>query len=108
MPTVNVCDFIHSLVTFRIDLLRKAPRTVSRKPPFTLNDTRLQLECRCWITTPGTSDGGPALYVLSASCKAEQVMASPHVRAVKITSPSAPSSTPPPTARDPSSTSLYL
>jgi hypothetical protein len=68
---MNPCDFARSFVTFRIDLKKKAPITVSRQPPFTLNNARLQLECRCRLTPPGAPDA--VEYVLSASCKAEQV-----------------------------------
>jgi hypothetical protein len=65
---MNVCDFSRSFVTFRIDLTKKQPRTVSQPPPFTLNNARLQLECRCRVTGPLAGD-----FVLSAACKAEQV-----------------------------------
>ena len=58
-------------MTFRIDLLKKQPKTISQQPPFTLNNARLQLECLCRLTPAGK---GPAVgYVLSSSCKAEQV-----------------------------------
>src|SRR5947207_10845472 len=67
----NVCDFAQSFVTFRIDLLKKQPRTVSQPPPFTLNNARLQLECRCRVTPPEAASA--VEYVLSAACKAEQV-----------------------------------
>lgn len=67
----SVCQFASSFVTFRIDLKKKQPRTVSQPPPFTLNNARLQLECRCRIT-PGNGSA-PTEYVLSAACKAEQV-----------------------------------
>jgi hypothetical protein len=68
---MTVCDFARSFVTFRIDQRVKQPKTVSRPPPFTLNNARLQLECRCWLTPEGA--GPPAAYALTASCKAEQV-----------------------------------
>ena len=71
---MNVCDFSRSFVTFRIDLEKKRPKTVSQEPPFTLNNARLQLDCRSWFTWPGASGGGAAVeVVLSASCKTEQV-----------------------------------
>jgi hypothetical protein len=62
-----------SFVIFRIDLSRKRPTTVSQPPPFTLNNARAQLECRCRITPPGPHPASPVDYVLSSSCKAEQV-----------------------------------
>src|SRR4051794_1867159 len=67
---MNVCDFPRSFVTLRIDLTKKQPRTVSQPPPFTLNNARLQLECRCRLTPPG---GAAVEYVLTSACKAEQV-----------------------------------
>ncbi len=67
---MKVCDFARSFVTFRIDLKKRPAVTVSQPPPLTLNNARLQLECCCKITPPV----GKAIdYVLSASCKAEQV-----------------------------------
>ena len=71
---MNVCDFTRSFVTFRIDLLKKQPTTVSQPPPFTLNSARLQLECLCRMTPATTATGNCTVqYVLSSSCKAEQV-----------------------------------
>lgn len=69
---MNVCDFGRSFLTFRIDLQKKQPRTVSQPPPFSLNNARMQLECRCGIMPPG-ANAAPANYVLGSSCKAEQV-----------------------------------
>jgi hypothetical protein len=69
--SMQVCDFAHSFLTFRIDLLKKQPITVSHKPPFTLNNARLPLECRCQVTFPDS--GQTREYVLTASCKTERV-----------------------------------
>lgn len=70
--SVSVTDFSRSFVRFRLDLKVTQPKTVSQPPPFTLNNARLSLECVCRMThsgaTPRTTE-----YVLSASCKAEQV-----------------------------------
>jgi hypothetical protein len=71
-----VTDFSRSFVRFRIDLLEIQPKTVSQSPPFTLNNARFPLECRCRITRGDGDAAATEEYVLGASCKAEQV----HVR----------------------------
>ena len=55
---MKVCDFARSFVTFRIDLAKKQPITVSQKCPFTVNNARVPLESRCRITPP---NGAPTL-----------------------------------------------
>lgn len=67
---MQVTDFYRSWVRFTIDLLRTKPKTVSQPPPFTLNNARFTLECVARVTPPG---GATTRYVLSSSCKAEQV-----------------------------------
>ena len=67
---MKVCDYGRSFVTFRIDLTKKRPVTVSQKPPHTLNNGRLQVDCLCRVTPPR---GKSRQFVLSASCKGEQV-----------------------------------
>lgn len=71
-----VTDFARSFVRFRIDLQKTQPKTISQPPPFTLNNARFSLECRCWISKGNEPSAAKREYVLSASCKAEQV----HVR----------------------------
>ena len=44
---------------------------MSRKPPFSLNNARVQVECRCVIKERQT--GRVEVFVLGASCKTEQV-----------------------------------
>ena len=68
---MQVPDFWRSFLTFRIDALKRAPTTVSHKPPTTLNNARLQLEARCRITD--RESGVTSRYVRSASCKTERV-----------------------------------
>lgn len=68
MTTVN---FFHSFLTFRIDLEKKPPQTVSHKPPFSLNNARIQIECRARVTDRET--GRTQTFVLGASCKTERV-----------------------------------
>jgi hypothetical protein len=43
---LKVLEFGRSSVTFRIDLDRMPPRTLSHKPPDALNNARVQLESR--------------------------------------------------------------
>jgi hypothetical protein len=74
--TVRVVDFARSFLRFRLDLTQTQPKTVSQPPPFTLNNARFPVECRCRIAGGLGSGVDPVEYVLGASCKAEQV----HVR----------------------------
>jgi hypothetical protein len=68
---VKILDFGRSSVTFRIDLDRMPPKTLSHKPPYALNNARVQLESRVRITE---KDGGAThAFVLAASCKTERV-----------------------------------
>ncbi len=66
-----VCDFARSFVTFRLDFEKKPPATVSHQPPYSLNNARIQLECRCRIIEKQT--GQTHTFVLGASCKTERV-----------------------------------
>lgn len=68
MQTVN---FARSFSTFRVDALKKPPLTVSHKPPFSLNNARIQLDCCCWITDK--RNGQKQQFVLGANCKTERV-----------------------------------
>jgi hypothetical protein len=68
VPTV---DFARSFLTFRIDTLNKPPVTTSHKPPYSLNNARIQLDCCCDITDKRT--GLVQQFVLGASCKTEAV-----------------------------------
>ena len=43
---METTDFARSFITFRIDTLKKPPLTVSHKPPFPLNNARIQVDCR--------------------------------------------------------------
>jgi hypothetical protein len=64
-------DFSRSFLTFRIDTKKKPPKTVSHEPPFSLNNARIQIECRCTVTEKASSDS--QRFVLGASCKTERV-----------------------------------
>ncbi|MBX3437937.1 MAG: hypothetical protein KF861_10635 [Planctomycetaceae bacterium] len=67
----EVCDFARSFLTFRLDFAKKPPATVSHQPPYSLNNARIQLDCRCRITEKQT--GTVQTFVLGASCKTERV-----------------------------------
>lgn len=64
-------DFARSFLTFRIDALKKPPVTASHKPPYSLNNARIQIDCRCVVTEHDT--GRESRFVLGASCKTERV-----------------------------------
>ena len=68
---MQIPDLLRSFLTFRIDLTKQAAITVSHKPPFTLNNARIQLESRCLIHDRQT--GATTEYVLGAACKTERV-----------------------------------
>ena len=68
---METIDFQRSFLTFRIDTLKKPPKTVAQKTPFTLNNARIPLDSRCVITEKATGDSHA--FVLGASCKTEQV-----------------------------------
>lgn len=74
---MQIPDFARSFLTFRIDLLKQPAITVSQKPPFTLNNARIQIECRCSITD--LMQGETTEYFLGAACKAEQVGVSANI-----------------------------
>lgn len=64
-------DYARSYFTFRIDTLKKPPATASHKPPFTLNNARIPLDCRCRITD--SRDGTEYEFVQGGNCKTERV-----------------------------------
>ena len=68
---MNTFDFHCSFFTFRIDTLVKQPLTVTHKPPFSLNNARIPIECRCVVTEKATDQS--QAFVLGASCKTERV-----------------------------------
>jgi hypothetical protein len=67
----KVLDFARSTLTFRIDLDRIPPRTLSHRPPYPMNNARVVLDCRCRISDRLT--GRTHSIVLGASCKTERV-----------------------------------
>jgi hypothetical protein len=68
---MQIPDLQRSFLTFRIDLEKQPAITVSHKPPFTLNNARIQLEARCLIDDRAT--GKTVEYFLGAACKTERV-----------------------------------
>lgn len=68
---MQAIDFSRSFLTFRIDTLKKPPQTVTHNPPFSLNNARVQIECRCEVRERDT--GRVREFVLGASCKTERV-----------------------------------
>ena len=68
---MKTVDFLRSFMTWRIDLLKKPPATVSHKPPSSLNNARIPLDCRCEILEKAT--GQSQEFVLGVNCKTERV-----------------------------------
>jgi hypothetical protein len=67
----KVLDFARSTLTFRIDLDKIPPRTLSHRPPYQMNNARVMLDCRCRVTD--LASGRVHTIVLGASCKTERV-----------------------------------
>ena len=67
----KVLDFAHSTMTFRIDIDKFPPRTLSHRPPYPMNNARVGLDCRCRITE--LASGRTHTIVAGASCKTERV-----------------------------------
>ncbi|MBM4407737.1 MAG: hypothetical protein FJ038_03840 [Chloroflexi bacterium] len=68
---MQVLDLPRSSVLWRIDLDELPPRTLSHRPPYPMNNSRIVLESRCTVTDAET--GRTQWFVLGASCKTEQV-----------------------------------
>lgn len=68
---MKVLDFGRSTMLFRIDLDELNPQTLSHKPPFPMNNARVQIDGVCRITERAT--GRVQTIVQGASCKTEQV-----------------------------------
>lgn len=68
---MQVLDFPRSSVTWRIDLDELPPATLSHRPPYPMNNSRIALESRCTVRDEET--GRTQSFVLGASCKTEQV-----------------------------------
>ena len=68
---ITTIDFSRSFLTFRIDTEKKPTQTASHRPPYSLNNARIGIECRCRVLEKGTGD--TQTFVLGASCKTEKV-----------------------------------
>ncbi len=68
---MEIINFGASFLTFRVDWEKQPSQTASHKPPFTLNNARIQIEAVCNITD--LSVGATTQYVLGAACKTEYV-----------------------------------
>ena len=64
-------DFARSFLWWRTDALEKPALTQTSKPPFTLNNARVPLDCLCRIEDK-VSDA-VQFFALGASCKTERV-----------------------------------
>lgn len=64
-------EFARSSMVFRIDLDRMPPRTLSHVPPYSLNNARVPIDCRCRITERDT--GRVHTFILGGDCKTERV-----------------------------------
>ncbi len=71
---MKVLDFARSTLLLRIDLDVLVAQTLSHKPPFALNNGRVQLDGVCRITE--RASGRVHTIVQGADCKTEQVGAS--------------------------------
>jgi hypothetical protein len=72
--TVETLDFSHSFFTFGIDLEKKPPKTISAKPRYPSNFPRVVVEATCELTNvKDEKKSATTRYILSASCKAENV-----------------------------------
>ena len=68
---MEIYDFARSTLTFRIDTTVQQPVTASHKPPYSLNNVRIPIECCCELINQKT--GSTTMYVLGADCKTERV-----------------------------------
>jgi hypothetical protein len=68
---MQTIDFDRSYLRFRIDLAEQPAITLTHKAPTTVNNVRINLECRCELLD--RRSGRKHMYVLSAACKSERV-----------------------------------
>lgn len=68
---MQTIDFGRSFLTFRIDTLVKPTLTGTHKPPFSLNNARVQIECRLSLHDKQSDSSDE--FLLGASCKTERV-----------------------------------
>lgn len=68
---MNTFDFNRSYLRFRVEPAAQPAITVTHSMPTTVNNVRINLECRCEILDRST--GRAHAYALAASCKTERV-----------------------------------
>src|SRR4051812_50215246 len=68
---MQVLDFARSVILWRIDLDVLPPGTLSHKPPYPMNNSRIQIESRCRVLDQET--GSTQTFVLGCDCKTERV-----------------------------------
>ncbi len=68
---MRLLEFGRSTLLFRIDLDVLPPPTLSHKPPFQMNNARIQIDSVCRITERDT--GRVHTFVLGGDCKTERV-----------------------------------
>ncbi len=68
---MQILDFSRSFLLFRVDTIKKPPKTVTHEPPFTVNNARVPIECSCRILDRESHQ--TYNFVLGASCKTERV-----------------------------------
>jgi hypothetical protein len=68
---MQTIDFDRSYLRFRIDLAAQPSITLTHKAPTTVNNVRINLECRCELFD--RRSGKKHVYALSSSCKSERV-----------------------------------
>jgi hypothetical protein len=68
---VKLLEFARSTILFRIDLDVLPPPTLSHKPPFQMNNARIQIDGVCRVTE--RASGRLHTFVLGGDCKTERV-----------------------------------
>ena len=68
---MRLLEFGRSTILFRIDLDVLPPKTLSHKPPFAMNNARIQIDSVCRVTERDT--GRVHTFVLGGDCKTERV-----------------------------------
>jgi hypothetical protein len=68
---MKTIDFSKSFFTWRVDTLKKPPKTASHQPPYSLNNARVQADCHLEIKDQQSNAAYE--FVLGANCKTERV-----------------------------------
>src|SRR5262245_57985180 len=71
LVVMETFDFSRSFLRFLVDLQAQPAITLSHKPPTSMNQTRIAIECRCELINLKTESR--TVFALSASCKTERV-----------------------------------